>query len=217
MLREYRKNRVCICLCTLWVVVGVYSWYLIYSLWALRCRFYCFGQCEGLIRWNDNVESTFFCIDFNGGSRIIDAFAFYGCSALTKINIPSSVKRIEEQAFADCSMLAEVTLNEGLTYIGDWAFGALQKLKSITIPSTVEDMGFQSFYNCKNLAKIIWNAKHCSDFVSVLASPFSIYNYSQTDMEFYKGNVFVYADGENPIKGNLYSTPDKKESLTGNS
>ncbi|MBR1515176.1 MAG: leucine-rich repeat domain-containing protein [Paludibacteraceae bacterium] len=131
-------------------------------------------------------------VTISEGCEIIDAFAFYGCSSLAKINIPSSVKRIEEQAFADCSMLAEVTLNDGLTYIGAWAFGALQKLKSITIPSTVEDMGFQSFYNCKNLAKIIWNAKHCSDFVSVLASPFSIYNFSLPDMKWYDANVYLY-------------------------
>ena len=132
------------------------------------------------------------------GCEVINTFAFFGCSALAKIAIPASVKRIEEQAFANCSMLAEVTLNEGLTYIGAWAFGALPKLKKITIPSTVEDMGYQSFYNCQSLATIVWNAKHCSDFSSVLTAPFSIYNYGYIHMGYFNYTVYssTYSGGQ---------------------
>lgn len=117
------------------------------------------------------------------GCEVINARAFRSCFKLYKIEIPSSVARIEDRAFDGCS-IAEVTLNEGLTYIGTKAFANLTGLKTITIPSTVVNMGASSFYNCTRLAKIVWNAKSCSDF-SYESAPFCKYVVGQYE---YSGN-----------------------------
>lgn len=98
--------------------------------------------------------------------------AFRQKTALTSIVIPSTVQRIENNAFNSCSLLISVTLSEGLTYIGDNAFGSCTVLPSITIPSTITSMGKSSFRNCSNLKKIVWNAKHCVDFASTENAPF---------------------------------------------
>ena len=109
------------------------------------------------------------------GCEVINANAFFGCSALLSITIPSTVKRIEELAFGDCTALASVDLPEGLEYIGGGAFGYCPKLTSITIPSTITSMGNAVFYNSQYLKTIVWNAKNCSDFNSSSESPFSKY------------------------------------------
>lgn len=98
--------------------------------------------------------------------------AFKQKTALTSIVIPSTVQRIENNAFNSCSLLISVTLSEGLTYIGDHAFGGCTVLPSITIPTTIMSMGKGSFRNCSNLKKIVWNAKHCVDFASTENVPF---------------------------------------------
>ena len=48
--------------------------------------------------------------------------AFYDCSGLTGVAIPSSVTSIGDSAFYDCSGLKSVTISEGVTSIGDFAF-----------------------------------------------------------------------------------------------
>ena len=44
------------------------------------------------------------------GTRVIADWAFYDCSALTQVTIPSSVKSIGDFAFYWCSALAEMTV-----------------------------------------------------------------------------------------------------------
>ena len=99
--------------------------------------------------------------------------AFQNKTKLTSVVIPSTVQRIEGLAFLKCTSLISVILPEGLTYIGGGAFCNCTSLPSITIPSTVTGMGDFSFVWCKNLRSIIWNAKHCADFLSYEAAPFN--------------------------------------------
>ena len=107
-----------------------------------------------------------------GVTSISTAFSYK--SSLISIVIPSTVQRIENDAFARCTSLISVTLPEGLTYIGDQAFGGCTALPNITIPSTITSMGKKSFINCTNLMKIVWNAKKCVDFASYDAAPFNM-------------------------------------------
>ena len=48
----------------------------------------------------------------------------------------------------DAESLEEVTLPEGLTYLGDYAFMGAAKLTSITLPSTLTTIGLAAFYEC---------------------------------------------------------------------
>ena len=102
--------------------------------------------------------------------------AFQGRNYLTSIIIPSTVKRIENEAFKNSSSLITVYIPEGLTYIGTNAFQNCSGLQSITIPTTLTSMGANSFNGCKKLAKIIWNAKNCTDFSSEDVAPFIDYS-----------------------------------------
>ena len=98
--------------------------------------------------------------------------AFYGCSGLTSITIPNSVKGIQENAFSRCSGLTSVTIPESVRYIGYRAFNG-SGLTSITIlGSLFLDRG--AFVGCHP------TAVHISDLESFLNIEYEV-NYDENN------------------------------------
>lgn len=86
-------------------------------------------------------------ITLNKGLENIGKRAFVG-TALTKIDFPSSLRIINDAAFAYLR-IEDLKFNAGLYYIGNTAFGldkAIQGLKSIQIPASVKFIGACAFY-----------------------------------------------------------------------
>ncbi len=83
--------------------------------------------------------------------RDIGRFAFYGCISLERITIPSSVKSIGWYAFYECSALEKVTIEDGVEFIGEWAFFGCSSLESITIPNSVKEIEDCAFYSCTSI------------------------------------------------------------------
>jgi len=105
----------------------------------------------------------------------IGAYAFNGCSKLTKIRIPNSVTRIGEFAFSNCSSLpvedniryadtylveavdktlSTCAVKEGTKWIGDMAFMNCHSLKWVSIPNSMTSIGSGAFYGCDSLTSI---------------------------------------------------------------
>ena len=80
--------------------------------------------------------------------------AFKDCSALTSINIPSSVTKILGGAFSGCSALTSINIPNSVTSIGNSAFQDCSSLTSINIPSSVTSIGWEVFSNCSSLTSI---------------------------------------------------------------
>lgn len=80
--------------------------------------------------------------------RFIKVLAFWECSNLTNINIPSSVTNIEEAAFYGCSSLTSINIPSSVTSIGKEAFWGCSNLTSINIPNSVTSIGEWAFSNC---------------------------------------------------------------------
>ena len=88
------------------------------------------------------------------GVTSIWEWAFYNCSGLKSVTIPSSVTSIGESAFRDCSELTSVTIPEGVTSIGKETFYGCSGLTSVTIPSGITSIGMDAFRNCSGLKSV---------------------------------------------------------------
>ena len=83
--------------------------------------------------------------------ELIDKYAFYGCNTLTFVRAGacSRLRRIEDHAFFSCTMLAELRLPDGLTYIGPWAFAwdriLGQEDTTLGLPSSLQTIGTGAF------------------------------------------------------------------------
>ena len=71
----------------------------------------------------------------------IGDYAFYYCSGLTSVTIPSSVTSIENYAFSRCSGLTSVNIPSSVTTIESSTFSGCSSLTSVTIPSSVTSIG----------------------------------------------------------------------------
>lgn len=79
--------------------------------------------------------------------------AFDGCKKLKNIEIPASVRIIEEGAFR-YSGIEQLELPPSLDVIGESAFEGCSKLKNLVIPASVKVIEESAFYECSKLASV---------------------------------------------------------------
>lgn len=102
----------------------------------------------------------------------VGASAFYNMQ-LTDVSIPSTVKVIEDSAFAQNSLIS-IGLPDGLEKIGAWAFYG-NEISDVAIPSTVSTLGVFAFaenplaqINVSQIAQVVYGSSLGSEEVSSL-------------------------------------------------
>ena len=96
-------------------------------------------------------------IAFQGpGLESIGDHAFYGCAALQSIELPPTLKTIDQYAFCNCKTMKFIKISEGTTTIGTCAFRWCEGLQVLRLPSTLTSIGDFAFQNCKALKEM-----HC--------------------------------------------------------
>ena len=88
------------------------------------------------------------------GVTSIGANAFNGWPLLKAVELPSTLKRIEEYAFQNCSLLSAVELPSNLESIGNTAFSGCSSLSAVSIPSSVKSIGREAFAYCFALSSV---------------------------------------------------------------
>ena len=86
----------------------------------------------------------------------IESYAFYNCTSLTSVSLPSTVTSIGTFAFYSCSSLTSVgdLSSTSLTSIGIFAFYGCSSLTSVSLPSTVTSIGTSAFRECSSLTSV---------------------------------------------------------------
>ena len=97
------------------------------------------------VRYSDN--------EYTSNDKLGD-YAFWGCSGLTSLTLPSGVTSIGRNAFDGCSGLTSMTIPSSVTSIGGAAFGGCSGLTSLTIPSGVTEIGDEAFSGCSGLTSL---------------------------------------------------------------
>ncbi len=127
-------------------------------------------EMAGRNRWNAPTNGMLSVLDLSdakiveGGDYYYEYYytsndkigdcAFFGCSALTSLTLPSGVTEIGNYAFSDCSGLTSLTLPSGVTEIGNYAFSDCSGLTSLTLPSGVTEIGNYAFSYCRGLTSL---------------------------------------------------------------
>lgn len=75
------------------------------------------------------------------------------------VNIPFSVKIIEDQGFSDCENLRTVKIEYGMMSIGNQAFQSDRCLESIELPNSIVEIGEFAFSGCTSLNNILLPSK----------------------------------------------------------
>ena len=84
----------------------------------------------------------------------IDQNAFKQCKNLAEITIPNAVISIGESAFSDCINLKQLAFSASLTRIESNAFSNCEQITTIKLPCSLEFIGKSAFRNCYNLTNV---------------------------------------------------------------
>ena len=123
--------------------------------------------CTKIRRYAFYECSSLTSIVIPSGVTSIGSDTFYGCSSLTSIEIPSSVTSIGGNAFYRCSSLTSIVIPSGVTSIGSNAFSRCSKLATVELkPTTPPTLNGTIFRNCTALTQIIVPAGTLSAYQS---------------------------------------------------
>ena len=119
---------------------------------------------------NTSIES----ITIPEGVTEIGYETFRGCSALTTVNLPTTLRSIDSNAFSYCNSLEYLYIPDGVvSFKGGWIYTPLTSirlpntlttisesafdgscLQSVTIPEGVTEIEYNAFNNCQDLATV---------------------------------------------------------------
>ena len=101
-------------------------------------------------------NSTLKKVTFADGIQVIPQYFLNNITTLTEIEIPASVQKIGDHAFADCSNLTAVTFKEQadskLTTIDTSAFEGCSLMKLSKLPEGLTTINASAFKDCKKIS-----------------------------------------------------------------
>ncbi|MBR6391976.1 MAG: leucine-rich repeat domain-containing protein, partial [Eubacterium sp.] len=111
-------------------------------------------ESTGVMYDYDNQESPFyFCNDYYiisvwEGVTSIGSYAFQANRYLDEVALPSTLTKINRNAFANCESMFMINFPTNLTTIGAYAFHNCYALEKIILNDNLKTVGDYAFYNC---------------------------------------------------------------------
>ena len=151
----------------------------------------------------------------------IAAKAFQGATKLTSLVIPTSVEKIQEQAFRQNYKLASVKFCEPskITDLSAYAFWQCPNLTEVTLPSSITEIG-KVFLQCENLetVNVPANAKLKTIKEDAFATNKKLKNFNfqgNCNLEAIEANAFANAESLESFKFPKTVTKIERNAFTG--
>lgn len=141
-------------------------------------------------------------VEMNHRVSYIGSGAFTDCCNLKNISNASRLYCIEDYAFSGCSSLEAFNIGDRVNYLGDYAFRNCTGLENVVIGSGVTHLGYLPFEGCTNLTSVSINSQDIF---------YSSYNSSRSLVEVLGNQVKRYIIGDNVT----YITDDAFEGCSG--
>ena len=157
----------------------------------------------GMYDYWDGEESPWYpyrgqicTLNIGEGVASIGDCAFYDCTPLQSVTIPSSVTSIGYAAFDWCTSLQSVDFGNDsmLEYIGNYAFYDCTSLQSVTIPDSVTYIGDAAFSNCDSLRSVDFSDDSMLEYIEYQAFAWctSLQSVTIPDSVIYVGDEAFY-------------------------
>lgn len=104
-----------------------------------------------------SLSSVVFADDF--ALSIIPANTFEGCASLKNITLPTSINKIDNNAFSN-SGIENIVIHNGITRLGNSVFYGCTSLSEITLPNTISSINatngsrYNTFSDCTALTTV---------------------------------------------------------------
>ena len=99
--------------------------------------------------------------------KIIDEYAFRNNQNIIKINFlsDSNLTNIKRFAFDSCAKLSEINIPSSVVYIGEYAFSSCPLIKSLQFEEAAKNIGSYAFFNMSSISEIIFNNNLITEFL----------------------------------------------------
>ena len=113
--------------------------------------FYNEPYCEYFTDNHDiNLEKQTKTLIVENGITSIDSDEFWAYENLNKVVLAGSVKSVWTGAFMGCP-ITDLTLSEGIEWLGSWSFCECTQLTSVRIPASLTKLGESAFGGCTGI------------------------------------------------------------------
>lgn len=161
----------------------------------------------GSYAFTKSASLAVFVFDGNSELQTLGSYAFFNCTALIEVILPSGIVEIPDSLFYGCVSLYKVGMGF-VTKIGKSAFYGAVRLTQITLPTTLTSIGEYAFFNCASLSSFtagpnlsyigVGAFAGCDSLTRIEVSPENDYYVSQNGVLYTKNytELLVYPAGK---------------------
>lgn len=168
------------------------------------------GDSYGVVSGNPNVKDSLtmyeYAMNFQNHKEYtvvaIGERSFMGNDNITYVSLPSTIQRIEDEAFGWCKKLSRAYLPRSLKKIGNKAFARCDSLTLISLPDSLIEIGNRAFTGC-------------SVFLEKLIIPNSVEKIGKEAFQFCKGiNEIIIGKSVKEIGGKAFYGNENVKNIT---